>query len=131
MEKHLRKNPLQGGTFYDKLQRSTYVFLMGRCLPSFAKPALLAKQLLPAAVGPSWCLKRDACPHLSGCKTALAFQYLHQYLVLVQLLQDDLRVVVSEEVHRSRKAIQKHIKQAALHMRDFCTDANDSPVSAP
>ena len=34
-----------------KLQRSTYVFLMGRCLPSFAKPALLAKQLLPAAVG--------------------------------------------------------------------------------
>ena len=25
VEKHLRKNPLQGGTFYDKLQRSTYV----------------------------------------------------------------------------------------------------------
>ena len=24
VEKHLRKNPLQGGTFYDKLQRSTY-----------------------------------------------------------------------------------------------------------
>ena len=23
VEKHLRKNPLQGGTFYDKLQRST------------------------------------------------------------------------------------------------------------
>ena len=26
VEKHLRKNPLQGGTFYDKLQRSTCVF---------------------------------------------------------------------------------------------------------
>ena len=26
VEKHLRKNPLQGGTFYDKLQRSTCAF---------------------------------------------------------------------------------------------------------
>ena len=51
MEKHLRKNPLQGGTFYDKLQRSTYAFLLGRCLPSFAQLALLAQQLLLAVVG--------------------------------------------------------------------------------
>ena len=31
VEKHLRKNPLQGGTFYDKLQRST-------CISSQASP---------------------------------------------------------------------------------------------
>ena len=32
VEKHLRKNPLQGGTFYDKLQRST-------CVASKASPS--------------------------------------------------------------------------------------------
>ena len=40
VEKHLRKNPLQGGTFYDKLQRSTCAI----CLASSTR-AMMMQQI--------------------------------------------------------------------------------------